>query len=329
MTARTQPDMHVYKEYGWLRGMNVIPSWAARVEEAWWFYDPVCFREEIALGRKIHLNCICLWFEFTAWMADPEKMLANYLDAVAAIDEQGMKTMPCLFNTWHDAAWDYGGTYQINMEKNLNGHFEYVRSLGKALANDCRILAWDLCNEPSSVNSETIEYRWLEQIAAELRNCGIRQPVTIGTAMFGNVASMNAFAPLCDVISCHPYSKTIEEVEENHKICRQVQDEQGKPMLCNECIPGCLDDFKRAKCAGFNIEALENAGWGWMGWGMKEGKAVSTRRDRYDHNGIDGQGFHAWFKKDGGLRDGLDFLLEQPAMKDPWSKVKLDIVSGL
>jgi hypothetical protein len=91
-------------------------------------------------------------------------------------------------------------------------------------------------------------------------------------------------------------------------------------MLCNECVPGCLEDLKRAECAKFNIAALENAGWGWMGWGMMEGKAVSTSRDRYDHNGIDGQGFHAWLKKNGTLRDGLDFLLAPPARKAPWSE---------
>jgi len=317
MTTRALPDMHAYKEYGWLRGMNVIPSWAARIEEAWWFYDPAAFRAEVALGRKIHLNCIRLWFEFTAWMADPDKMLANFLDAVAAIDEQGMTTMPCLFNTWHDAAWDYGGTYQTNMEKDLKGHLEYVRSLGSALCDDPRILIWDLCNEPSSSTAESAEFRWLAQIASELRSCGIRQPVTIGTAMFGKDASMNAFAPLCDVLCCHPYSATREAMEEDHRVCREVQEAQGKPMLCNECIPGSLDDLKRAECAKFNIEALENAGWGWMGWGLKEGKAVSTRRDRYDHNGIGGQGFHAWFKKDGTLRDGLDFLLAPPARKIP------------
>jgi len=315
------PDMHVYEEYGWLRGMNIIPSWAARIEEAWWLYDPECFRQEIALGKKIHLNCIRLWFEFTAWMADPEKMLANFLDAIVAIDESGMKTMPCLFNTWHDSVWDYGGTYEINMRRNLEGHFEYVRALGKALANDNRILAWDLCNEPDSTTTETVEYRWLEQIAAELRNCKVRQPITIGTTMTtfsGDDANMNTFAPLCDVLCCHPYSKTTDQMECYHKIIKQVQKTHEKPMLCNESIPGCLDDLKRAKCARFNVDALENAGWGWMGWGMKEGKAVATRRDRYDINGIDGQGFHAWFKKDGALRDGLDFLLAPPENKAPW-----------
>ena len=31
-------------------------------------------------------------------MADPDKVTDRFLDAVKAIDEQGMKTMPCLFN---------------------------------------------------------------------------------------------------------------------------------------------------------------------------------------------------------------------------------------
>ena len=140
--------------------------------------------------------------------------------------------------------------------------------MGKTFADDPRILAWDLCNEPESVTSETSEYRWLEQIAAELRRCGIRQPVTIGTALFGEEKSMDVFAPLCDVISCHPYSCTAEDMEHNHALCREVQSRQGKPMLCSECVPGCLDDLKRAECAKLNIAALADAGWGWMGWGL-------------------------------------------------------------
>jgi hypothetical protein len=89
-------------------------------------------------------------------------------------------------------------------------------------------------------------------------------------------------------------------------------------MLCNECIPGCLDDLRRADCARWSIAALEEAGYGWMGWGMREGKAISTRRDRYDGNGLDNQGFHAWFKADGSLREGLAFLREPPSRHAPW-----------
>ena len=42
---------------------------------------------------------------------------------------------------------------------------------------------------------------------------------------------------------------------------------------------------------------LSVAGFGWMGWALREGKAVSTRHDRYEANGINGQGFHPFFSK--------------------------------
>jgi hypothetical protein len=50
---------------------------------------------------------------------------------------------------------------------------------------------------------------------------------------------------------------------------------------------------------------------------MREGRAVSTRRDRYDDNGIDRQGFHAWFTHDGKLRPGLEFLQDEPRFQRP------------
>ncbi|MBI2301695.1 MAG: hypothetical protein HYU66_22565 [Armatimonadetes bacterium] len=98
--------MHQYPDYAWLRGFSVVPSWGARIEEAWWSYHPDRFREEVALARIVHANCIRLWIEFTAWMADPAGVEEFFFDAVAALDEHGMKTMPCLFNRWHDHTYD-------------------------------------------------------------------------------------------------------------------------------------------------------------------------------------------------------------------------------
>lgn len=57
---------------------------------------------------------------------------------------------------------------------------------------------------------------------------------------------------------------------------------------------------------------------GWAGRG--EGKAISTRRDRYDGNGINNQGFHPFFTKEGKLRCGLEFLREKPAILPPWQR---------
>jgi len=51
------------------------------------------------------------------------------------------------------------------------------------------------------------------------------------------------------------------------------------------------------------------------------GKAISTRRDRYDRNGIDHEGFHPFFTKEGKLRGELEFLTDKPRHRPPWQKV--------
>src|SRR5688572_8810497 len=71
------PTLHAYPSYGWLRGLGMVPSWAARIEDAWWFYDGAKMREEVALAKQVHANCIRLWIEFTAWMRAPDKVTAD------------------------------------------------------------------------------------------------------------------------------------------------------------------------------------------------------------------------------------------------------------
>ena len=320
--AVTKPTMHVYPDYGWLRGFSVVPSWGARIEEAWWSYDSARFGEEVALARQVHANCIRLWIEFTAWMADPEKVTADFLDAVKTIGACGMKTMPCLFNRWHDLRFDYGGTYTETLFRDWEPQLDYVRALVTPLASDDRVLIWDLCNEPqahdqaSDVNKR--EFAWLKRVAETVRACGAKQPITIGTM---NGANIETFAPLMDVLCAHPYVHTRAALLENlipgYHAMRQAHH---KPLLVNECIPGSLSDATRAEVARFYTELLATHGFGWMGWALREGKAVSTRRDRHDDNGINKEGFHPFFTKAGKLRGGLEFLTEKPRLCAPWEK---------
>jgi len=311
--------MHNYDSYGWLRGFTVVPSWGARIEEAWWRYDGAHFREEVALARTVHANCLRVWIEFTAWMADPEGVTASFLDAVAALDECGLKTMPCLFNRWHDWRFDYGGQYTEDLYRDWVPKLEYVRALVTPLASDPRVLIWDLCNEPQAPNLDEDwakrEFEWLRQVAEAVRAAGAQQPITIGTMVGSNIET---FAPLCDVLCAHPYVHTPGELRQAIVDFDQMRTRLGKPMLVNECIPGCLDDQRRAWVARFYTELLSAAGYGWMGWALREGKAVSTRRDRYDANGLDGEGFHPFFTREGKLREGLEFLREAPALQPPW-----------
>jgi hypothetical protein len=318
-----RPSLHVYPNYAWLRGFSVVPSWGARIEEAWWCYDGAKFRQEVALAASVHANCIRLWIEFTAWMADPDKVTERFLDAVKAIDEAGMKTMPCLFNRWHDAKWDYGGQYTEDFYREWGPKLDYVRALVKPLATDPRILIWDLCNEPNAFNLNDDwpkrEFEWLKQVAAAVRESGAQQPITIGTMTGSNI---EIYAPLCDVLCGHPYSHTANDLKSSIDSLQAIRQKFGKVLLVNECIPGCLDDARRAEVAKFTMQMLVEAGFGWMGWALCEGKAVSTRRDRYDTNGLDNQGFHPFFTRDGKLRAGLEFLQQPPAILPPWKAAK-------
>jgi len=316
-----KPTLHAYADYGWLRGLNCIPSWGARIEEAWWRYDPQAFRDEMALVRRIHGNCVRLWIEFTAWMADPEAVTARFLDAVDAIDQAGMKAMPCLFNRWHDNSWDYGGTYTEDLYRDWGPKLEYVRALVTPLASDPRVFCWDLCNEPQAfaLDTETNrrEFAFLQAVAATARAAGAKQPITIGTMAGSNI---ELYAPLCDVLCAHPYARSQADLAQAIEALTALSLRLGKPLLVNECVPGCLDDAKRAEAARYGSGMLAAAGFGWMGWSVREGKAIATRRDRIDGNGLDGTGFHAWFTRAGELRPGLDFLLEPPSRQPPWAE---------
>jgi len=324
--AWPKPVLHNYEGYGWLRGFSVVPSWGANIGEAWLAYDGARMREEVALARRLNANCIRLWIEFTAWMADPDKITAHFLDAVKAIDEAGMKTMPCLFNRWHDTRFDYGGTYLENIFKDWRPQLDYVRALVTPLAKDARVMIWDLCKEPQfgaswakEMSSEAAkkEHDWLAAIADTARKCGAQQPITIGTMTGTNI---EGFADICDVLCGHPYAHDRAGLEKLIASFQVIQQKFAKPFLVNECIPGSLNDQVRADVARYYDELLSAAGFGWMGWALREGKAISTRRDRYDGNGINKEGFHPFFTREGKMRSGLEFLTQKPALRAPWEK---------
>ena len=320
-----KPSLHVYDSYGWLRGFNCIPSWGARIEDAWWFYDAATMREELALARSVHANAICLWIEFTAWFRDPAGVTASFLDAVAAIDEQGMKAMPCLFNRWHDAAYDYGGTHVEDLAPGKPSQLEYVRALVAPLAADTRVFCWNLCNEPQAGADKTLkkfgaelcrrEYEWLMGIAETLKACGARQPVTIGTMNGANIAF---YSPLVDVLCAHPYARDRAGLEAMIRSYAAIAAAEKKPLLVNECVPGSDVDEIRGETHRYYRELLGAAGYGTIVWSIREGRSIAARRDRMDGNGIDGKGYHPTFNADGTLRRGHEWMREKPAVAAPW-----------
>lgn len=50
---------------------------------------------------------------------------------------------------------------------------------------------------------------------------------------------------------------------------------------------------------------------------MREGTAISTRRDRYASNGINGQGFHPYFTKEAGCAADWSASPKDPSSEHP------------
>ncbi len=168
----------------------------------------------------------------------------------------------------------------------------------------------------SDVNKK--EFAFLKLVAETVRECGARQPITIGTMQ--NDGNIGTYAPLMDVLCGHPYDRTRAAMEVKIAIYQTVREKYDKPFLVNETIPGSLNDAARAEAARYCTELLSAAGFGWMGWALREGKAISTRRDRYDGNGVNNEGFHPFFTKEGKLRPGLEFMTEKPKLRAPWER---------
>ena len=323
-----QPTLHVYESYGWLRGFNCIPSWGARIEDAWWFYDGVQLRRDLALARSVHANAIRLWIEYSAWYRDPEKVTASFMDAIAAIDENGMKAMPCLFNRWVGGNYDYGGSHIDCVRPQMPEQLAYVRALVTPLTRDPRVFCWDLCNEPRGCADPTFksfseelsvrEYRWLLGIAETVKKSGAQQPVTIGTM---NATNITFFSPLVDVLCSHPYARDPAGLEKLIATYRQIMAEEKKPLLVNECVPGSDVDEVRGGTHRYYREMLSAAGFGCMPWSIKEGRSIAARRDRMDGNGINGKGYHPTFNAKGSLRGGHEWMREKPGLTAPWEKL--------
>ena len=132
--------------------------------------------------------------------------------------------------------------------------------------------------------------------------------------------NIESYADICDVLCGHPYAHDRAGLEQLIASFKDLREKYGKPFLVNECIPGAEVDADRGQIAKLYNDLLSENGFGWMGWALREGKAISTRRDRVDANGLRGFGFHPFALKNGKLRAGLECLTEKPKVLPPWEK---------
>lgn len=309
-------------------GANYIPSDAINQFEMFQAatFNPEINDRELGLAEGIGMNTMRVFLQDQLWQQDP-KGFTKRLDAFLTIAaEHHIKPMLVLFDScWesdphpgpqhppipgvHNSGWvqSPGGPELSNSayEPKLR---EYVIGVVSAFANDDRILAWDIWNEPDNTNGDRFKEpkNKRELVAAMLpkafawaRSVNPTQPLTSGVwnDNWSDPSKMNAVTRIqlaeSDIITFHNYGWP-EEFEARVRELLPLH----RPIICTEYM---------ARGAGSTFDTIlplaKQLNVGAINWGLVAGKTQTYLPwDSWQHPYVLSQPtvwFHEVFRHDG------------------------------
>ena len=287
-----------YAQQPWLVGANFVPSDAVNELEMWQAasFDPKEIDREFGWAESIGMNTMRVFLHNLVWEEDPAGFNARLDQFLTLAHNHHIRPVLVLF----DSCWDpnpklgpqhppipgvhNSGWVQAPGREMLSNPAEYprlkayVQGVVQTFAQDPRILAWDLWNEPDNDNASTygpVELRnkkdvvtaLLPQVFAWARASHPTQPLTSG--IWGDWTSLDELPPIAhvqleqsDVISFHIYSwpeqfeARIHQLEQFHR-----------PLLCTEYMArgvGSTFDTILPIAKQFKVGAIN--------WGLVAGK---------------------------------------------------------
>lgn len=255
-----------YAQQGWPVGSNFIPSDAINQLEMWQAdtFNPQEIDKELGWAQNIGMTTMRVFLHDLLWQQDAAGFQKRIDTFLTIADKHHIKPIFVFF----DSCWDpnpklgpqhppipgvhNSGWVQSPGEKALRDKAEYprleayVKGVIGAFANDKRILAWDLWNEPSNGNDssygkadprnkEQLVQNLLPQVFAWARAAHPTQPLTSGvwTGDWSSLDKMDAISRIqieeSDVISFHNYGWP-EVFEQHVKWLEQYH----RPLICTE-----------------------------------------------------------------------------------------------
>jgi hypothetical protein len=289
-----------YAKQPWLVGCNFAPSTAINQLEMWQAetWDPETIDRELGWAASIGLNTARVFLHDLPWKDDREGFLKRVDEFLEIAAKHKIRPMLVFFDgVWdpdpqsgpqrrprtgvHNSGWVQSpGRVILADPKKQDALKPYVVDVIKRYANDERVLAWDLFNEPDNDNANSygpLELKNKDEVAARLvrlcfewaREVGPSQPLTVGVwrgAPWDHLERQKlvhrAALELSDVISFHDYGKP-EAIKARISQLRKY----GRPLICTEFM---------ARGNGSTFEAilpiLKQEKVGAICWGLVEGK---------------------------------------------------------
>ena len=251
---------------GWLVGSNFAPSTAINQLEMWQAatFDPRTIDRELAWAESLGFNTMRVFLHDLLWRQDPNGFL-NRIDQFLTIAQRHrIRPMLVLFDAvWdplphlgrqrapiphlHNSAWVQSpGVAILSDTARYESLRAYVQGVVGRFANDRRVIAWDIFNEPDNTNRPAyIAYEPLNKPALTLilmrkafawaRAMNPSQPLT-AAPWLGDYVVPARMRPATrfmlensDVITFHSYddSATVERLI-------NALERYGRPIICTE-----------------------------------------------------------------------------------------------
>lgn len=288
-----------YTQQPWPVGANFVPSTAINELEMWQAdsFDAPTIDRELGWAEGIGMNTMRVFLHNLLWEQDPKGFQQRIDTFLAIAARHHIRPVFVLFDScWdphpklgpqhppipgvHNSGWVQAPGAEVLSDPAQYPRLEnYVKGVVGAFANDSRILAWDVWNEPDNGNDSSyakgdpknkneIILALLPQVFAWARIAHPTQPLTSGL-WHGDWTSLATMPPLAriqveqsDVISFHNYGWP-EDFEAHVKLLEQFH----RPLICTEYM---------ARGAGSTFDTVlpiaRQHHVGAINWGLVAGK---------------------------------------------------------
>ena len=288
-----------YARQPWLVGANYIPATASNQLEMWQAdtFDPDRINMELGWAENIGMTTMRVFLHDLAWKQDPNGFRKRIDQFLSIAKRHRIRPIMVLFDScWdpfpdigiqrrprpgiHNSRWlqSPGANALVDPKQHLR-FLEYATNVVLAFADDNRILAWDVWNEPDNTNDSSygkteppnkvaLVQELLPEVFRYVRAGRPTQPVTSGVWR-GDWSSPDKLTPIekvqleqSDVISFHNYDPPAE-FEKRIQWLQQYH----RPILCTEYMA-------RGKGSTFQgiLPVAKKYNVGAINWGLVQGR---------------------------------------------------------